>query len=419
VPTAPVDPVAPTEGAAPTPVVVAEPMSDQLDLLHGIRTEIAVSSAYRDQSAQLGRLFDGDPSTAWNSRTGELVGAWIEVRIPEGAEVESIGLIPGFARTDGETSLFTGNHRISGVRVLLNGVELDTFEVATETAELVPLTVASGGGVYRIEVTSVLPGTRTDWQETCISELQFTGRAPGAIAGSTEPTAAIGALPPVYVAPPPDRASIEAAHVRDEPWLATAWADFELTVAVEPGVAERAGRAFDGAECESMRDGILTRMARLVEPIDAARAGALRTEAAATIDWTSDYARYGVLTRAADLVVAALDSVATYLDDDAARCRSARAASAVRLSRVATLAGDAIGGGRDADAPDPSYEEIEAIGDEAERLADASEGWAANPRAVGTRLLAMSVPTHVSPASVWPELQTRLTTARDTCAWTP
>lgn len=427
VPAAPTTP--PAEAAPPAPVPEATtavpapvappppsgPMSDELDLLHAIHTEIAVSSAYRDQAAQIGRLFDGDPNTAWNSRTGDLVGAWIEIRIPAGAEVDSIDLIPGFARTDGETSLFTGNHRVSGVRVLLNGEELDTLDVATDSPEMVHLGVVGGGGVYRIEITSVLPGSRTDWQEICISELQVIGRAPGAIEGSAEPIAAIGTLPDVWV---PDRASIEASHVREDRWLPQAWYDFELEVAVEPGMAARRGRPIDGAGMDATRDEILERTARMVAPVDGARAAALRAEVSAVIAWDQGQSVCDrAVATAADLVIAAHEAVATYLADDAARCRTARTASAIRLGRLSVLASSAVGDNGDADGPGYTEAQFDAILAESEALDNASEGWGANPQAVGTRVLAMSPPTHLRPRGAWPELQTRLTAARDACGW--
>ncbi len=80
----PARPDEPEEVAEPEddPREATEPDSTEpsVDLLTSVRAAVAVSSAYRDREGQALRLADGDLETAWNSRTGELVGAWIEVQ---------------------------------------------------------------------------------------------------------------------------------------------------------------------------------------------------------------------------------------------------------------------------------------------------------------------------------------------------
>lgn len=97
--------------AEPTPRTAASSRAKQgggeVDLLHAVEADVAVSSTYRDQRSQVDALVDGDLETAWNSRTGELVGAWIEVRLPESAQVTSIAMTVGFTHVSGESDLFT------------------------------------------------------------------------------------------------------------------------------------------------------------------------------------------------------------------------------------------------------------------------------------------------------------------------
>lgn len=69
-----------------------------------VATDIAASSVYRNDSAQLPHIADGHLKTAWNARTGELTGAWIDVRIPRDATVTSIEMTAGF----------TDRHRANG-----------------------------------------------------------------------------------------------------------------------------------------------------------------------------------------------------------------------------------------------------------------------------------------------------------------
>jgi hypothetical protein len=197
---------APTPAAAPTattgPAAVApvpssppEPEGDPVELLHAIPTSVAVSSAYRDDPAQVARLVDGDLETAWNSRTGELAGAWIDVSLPAEATVTAIALTAGFTHRTASSDLFEGNHRVSRVRVLRDGVEVAAQDLDVASRALQSIPVRGAGGVYRVEVASVVAGSRPDWRETCISELRVMGHAPGASPGSATPRTAIGALP--------------------------------------------------------------------------------------------------------------------------------------------------------------------------------------------------------------------------------
>lgn len=188
------------------PVAVAAPPAEPprgepVDLLRATSTEIAVSSAYRDDPGQAAKLVDGDLETAWNSRTGDLEGAWIDVSLPEGATVTSIELTAGFTHRSATADLFEGNHRVSRVRVLREGVEVGAFDVDPTSRALQSIPVHGAGGLYRIEIAAVVAGSRAEWREACISELRVMGHAPGASAGTTTPRVAVGALPTAEPAP--------------------------------------------------------------------------------------------------------------------------------------------------------------------------------------------------------------------------
>jgi hypothetical protein len=139
-------------------------------------------------------LVDGSLETAWNSRTGDLTGAWIEVRLPDDATVTSIGMTAGFTHVSPRADLFPGNHRVARVRVLHDGAEVGTYPLDPELRTLQSLPVTGGGGVWRIELAELRPGTRTDWQEACVSELVVMGNAPGARVGAHRPVLSIGTL---------------------------------------------------------------------------------------------------------------------------------------------------------------------------------------------------------------------------------
>ena len=168
--------VAPLESAAPTrptPEPTPEPTEPtaqpvELDLLHAVRSDLAVSSAYRNQSSQAASLIDGNLETAWNSRTGELVGAAIEVRLPADVHVSALAMTAGFTHMQRDTDLFLGNHRVARIRVLHEGTEVGSFPLDVNVRTLQRIPLEGTGGVYRIEVTEVLAGARDDWRETCI-----------------------------------------------------------------------------------------------------------------------------------------------------------------------------------------------------------------------------------------------------------
>lgn len=393
--------------------------SEPVDLLHAVATDLAVSSVYRDQGAQAGRLVDQDPTTAWNSRTGELVGAWIEVRLPADAEVTGIALIPGFARPGGATDLFTGNHRVSRVRVLREGVEVGTFAVDTSSPELVTIPLSGAGGVWRIVVAEVLPGSRSDWRETCISELQILGRAPSVAPSTRMPRTAVGALPALAAPVTVDLAALERSQRRDLTWLVGAWAEYDEEIF---DWWENTGEPTPDPEIvrqiEQHRAALLRRIVTLSEPVDPAAADAIRLSGSHRFTgpawrWHPDVV--------ADLgaVGHALDAVAARIGTDEARCRNARAQAGIRLTRVAELARlasyfddveQSMGEGG-------SASHSRAVASEAEALVALAGEWSGNARGVATRLLRRSAPTDERPLADWAALVMQLETARATCGW--
>lgn len=241
-PAAATDP-APAEVAVPAPTPISTPAEPTaavevpaeaaatapIDLLRSVPTALGASSAYREEVGQLARLVDGDLETSWNSRSGDLVGAWLEVRVPEGATVTSIELTAGFTRVRDEgTDLFAGNHRVTRVRVSRDGTELGVHSLDAESRALQSLPVEGPAGLYRLEVLDVVAGSRADWREACISELRVMGRAPGGRPGAFGPRTAIGETPAI------DEAASAAAAV---PVAAVAAAD---AAAADPTAAPAA-----------------------------------------------------------------------------------------------------------------------------------------------------------------------------------
>lgn len=262
-----VAPVPTTEIAPPPPATLPSPAGEEapVDLVHALRSTVSVSSAYRDVHAQAQRLIDGDLETAWNSRTGDLVGAWIEVRLPGGEDtvVTSIAMTVGFTHTTDTDDLFTGNHRVSYVTVTHDGEAFGTYTLDPESRELQSFPVRGSGGTYRLVISGVVPGTRTDWREVCISELRVMGHAPGSAEGEFTPVVGVGE----------DAEETAAAAAGPAPTFPT----FAV-----PAPAATAG-ALAGLET-TLRDAGLTRLVRRNDVLESWRDGQPRLAGASGTD---------------------------------------------------------------------------------------------------------------------------------------
>lgn len=343
-PPAPVatDEAAPQADEAPTsaePAEVAEPEAPPVDLLQSVATDLAVSSAYRGQAAQLPRLVDGRLETAWNSESGDLSGAWIEVRLPASATVTSISMTAGFTHRTDRADLFTGNHRAARVRVLRDGAEVGAYALDVESRELQTLPVEGPGGVYRLEIVETHPGTNASWREICISELRVMGRAPDAREDERWPRFAIGQLPAPRGAEPPDRAAIAAAHRQQVISIERAWRDYEVRAHFldnTTGVDE--SHDAELRELDRVRSGVLERAAAFVEPVDQAASDALRRRAATPhgipVGIGYDHARLEKRGMDLQAIAAGIEAVTELVGDDEARCRWARAHAGLRVLRL-------------------------------------------------------------------------------------
>ncbi len=400
---------------------------EPVDLLRAVGTELAVSSVYRNQRVQAERLVDGDVAGAWNSATGDLSGAWVEVRLPTDAMVTAISLIPGFPGMSGNRDLFRGNHRVAAIRVLREGVEVGRFPVEHERPEFVTIPVRGGGGVWRIELAELRPGLRSDWREACIAELRILGRAPSMVPGTRLPRVAVGALPAARVVAPVDPVALERALRRELGALVPAWRALQGDYFA---FLENTGEPIPDAETvravERTRAAILRRITALVEPVDPARADAVRLAGMTRLSGESW--RWEPAVRA-DLAAigAALEAVAARLGTDDARCRSARALTELRLQRVAGFAraaayfdeidafeADGSGEGRSGAAARRSGQ----IGRDADALVALAEEWARNSRGVTTRLLRRDPPVDARVAEDWRALVALLPGAQASCGWT-
>jgi hypothetical protein len=171
-----------------------------VNLLSAVPAVVAVSSTVDNRAILPEHLVDGKLETAWNSRTNQLVGAWIGVRLPADVKVETIKLTVGFTKKDKKLGdLFTMNPRITRVRILKDGKVLAEKALDPEMRSLQEIAVAGGGGDYKIEVTDIVPGTKKTWREISISELQVWGTTTKPAPKPQKPVVRVGSFEPPTV----------------------------------------------------------------------------------------------------------------------------------------------------------------------------------------------------------------------------
>ena len=170
--------------AAVTDAAPGDAAAAQVELLRSVPTTVRVSSTVRNKAILPAHLVDRDLSTAWNSATGELAGAWIDVDVAPGAAIQRIRLTAGHTGKGprGE-DYFTMNPRIRLVELIADGSSIGTFPLDIEHRGLQSLAVAAQHRL-RIAVVAVEPGSKKAWREVNVSELEVWGTPP---AGWTAP----------------------------------------------------------------------------------------------------------------------------------------------------------------------------------------------------------------------------------------
>ncbi|MDB4962581.1 MAG: hypothetical protein JWP01_2580 [Myxococcales bacterium] len=174
---------------AATLVVLASPAraddAPLVNLLTSVPSTIAVSSTVDNVKIRPEHIADGKLETAWNAATGQILGAWVEVRVPAGTHIKQIKLTPGFSVVDKKHGdLFTKNARIKKLRLYHAGRPIKDITLDATRRDLQTIDVALTGGDLRLEVIAAEPGSKKTWREACISELEVWGTlAAGTIVG--------------------------------------------------------------------------------------------------------------------------------------------------------------------------------------------------------------------------------------------
>src|SRR3712207_1896572 len=92
-----VTPSASTDAAARAPIDAAPtPVAPLDDLLHFTDARLAVSSRVDNPHDHPEDIADARLETAWNGKTGDLVGAWVRFQVPPETRVRVIELTAGY-----------------------------------------------------------------------------------------------------------------------------------------------------------------------------------------------------------------------------------------------------------------------------------------------------------------------------------
>jgi len=180
------EPAPPPPLPAPVPVPVVPAPGDAavdagqpiVDLFRAVPTTVTVSSTVANRSILPRHLVDRDPKTAWNSATGQLVGAWIQIAIPMGWTIDDVRMTAGFTATGpGGEDYFTMNPRIKSVTVTADDKPAGTFPLDIASHDLQTIRVHAEH-IVRLTIADIEPGSKPSWLEASVSELEAWGTPP-------------------------------------------------------------------------------------------------------------------------------------------------------------------------------------------------------------------------------------------------
>lgn len=171
--TPPAPSVATTGPLATTTPGLPKPIED---LLRVTEATVTVSSTVPRGPNFPEDLVDDDFATAWQSDP-EDDSPTIRIVLPKDAQLESIELSAGYTTSLGERHWFTKNPRITELSVRHGGQEVGRFSLDPKLRELQTLAVHGDGGIYELQVTGTVRGSRKQSQGVTVSELRVMGRA--------------------------------------------------------------------------------------------------------------------------------------------------------------------------------------------------------------------------------------------------
>lgn len=164
--------------AAPHDAGAIDAALADIELLHNVPTTVVVGSTVANQAILPAHIADGDFQTAWNSVTGELVGAWFEITVEPGAQIRELRMTVGHTgRGRKGEDYFVMNPRIKSVSVTANHKPAGRFELDVTRRSLQSIAVPPSQHVG-VVVKAVVAGSKKAWREVSVSELEVWGTPP-------------------------------------------------------------------------------------------------------------------------------------------------------------------------------------------------------------------------------------------------
>ncbi len=119
-------------------------------------------------------LLDQQPETAWRM-PGDGTGVRLVFTLPSRTDLTSVGLINGYAKTDGDTDWYPRNRRIERVRWEFDdGTTLSQPLTSTTALQTIGTDVSTSTVTLHLEQVSA-PGTDSGRDYTAISDVRFVG----------------------------------------------------------------------------------------------------------------------------------------------------------------------------------------------------------------------------------------------------
>ncbi len=168
-----------------------------VDLLYLEGASVSVSSTEEDSPNVPAYLVDGSFDTAWKSKRGESVGAWIRVKVPKERYLERLSIALH------ESKKQQSANRLH-VRVSMDDASLGEFDVTSKSGEPVAIAIQKPGGTLRIDVVGATDSSGAPSSQIAVTDLRVIGY--GALPVYAPPTstktnrrAPTMVLPPVAV----------------------------------------------------------------------------------------------------------------------------------------------------------------------------------------------------------------------------
>jgi hypothetical protein len=202
---------------------------------------------------------------------------------------------------------------------------LGEFLLDPEHRRLHALPVNGPGGVYRIEVTEVLPGSRPKWREVCISELRVMGSDPRSAPFSHAPRFAVGFLPNPTAAQTLDNKKLDALRAGIVTFTRK-WVAIETELGKYRSASEFLES--DKWELEDLKQRSANATYHLAKLFNAFQAATDR------LSWVAKGLRKRLRTEDLDQIELAVVTALEQIDSSALRCQWALSHTRLRLARI-------------------------------------------------------------------------------------